>query len=90
MVMGWDTEAPKFYFIDNERNSIHREAPPGLVAKNLVQVNMVKLTLFPARERTLFFKSYLEAFPAMKNRKRGLSKEVLEITGKRMTGHGGL
>ena len=91
MARGWDGESPELYFIDNERNESFEGTPPwGLLVKNLVQLNMVRLPVLSARERARFFCHYIRTFPGLRSRKKELAREVWQVTLKRMEKHGGM
>jgi len=90
LVEGWEKDEPKFYFIDNERNSIHKNAPWKLIKKNLVQLNMIKLDSLSLSDRLRFFSTYINAFPEMKDKRKILAKEVWIRTKQRMAKCGGL
>ncbi|HZX35463.1 MAG TPA: lipopolysaccharide kinase InaA family protein [Thermodesulfobacteriota bacterium] len=89
LLTGWNAVEPIFYFIDNERNSIHKKAPLKLIKRNLVQLNMIKLDLLSRSDRLRFFRAYIRAFPAMADGKKTLAKEVCIGTEQRMKKYGG-
>ena len=96
LVKGYDESAPgsslpEFYFIDNERNEIFEGTPPReLLVKNLIQLNMVWLKMLSRTERARFFRAYVRAFPGVGLRKKGLAREVWQVTMKRMEKYGGI
>jgi len=57
---GWE-----FFFLDNERTKWFCRLPNRLRLKNLVQVNMHRVRVLTNSDRLRFFKSYLEAEPAL-------------------------
>lgn len=90
LIEGWDRSKLKFYFIDNERNSIHKNAPLRLIRKNLVQLNMIKLDSLSLMDRFRFFEAYIMAFPELRHKRKALVREVWERTEKRMAKYKGL
>jgi hypothetical protein len=52
----------KFFFIDNERNSLHRTIPIKLVKKNLVQLDMLRPGELSLSDRLRFMRHYLESY----------------------------
>jgi GT2 family glycosyltransferase len=91
LVRGWDGDEPCFYFIDNERNSLFEKVPHNLMVKNLVQLNMVHLSLLSRTDRMRFFLAYLSRHPAKLPEKHSLAGEVWAVTEYRMgKKHGGL
>ncbi len=62
VLVAQDRDEFRFYFIDNERNSRHREIPLKLVQKNLIQMDMLLPQDLSRSDRVRFFHRYCSAY----------------------------
>ena len=73
------------YFIDNERNTLHKNIPQKYLIKNLNQINMQPGDLLTFTDRMFFYKHYLSAFNGIKKEEiKKIAYRVHIITKKRM------
>lgn len=78
-----------FYFIDNERNSQHRQIPMKLVVKNLVQLDMLLAKDLSRSDRLRFYKSYITNYGRFEwTEARALAQTVHARSRARLAGKG--
>ncbi|WP_339670064.1 lipopolysaccharide kinase InaA family protein [Dasania marina] len=75
------TKAPRFHFIDNERNKVYRKIPNKLLIKNLVQIGMLASIDITKTDRVRFLDEYLNIY---KEFNKALILDVSSITGHRL------
>ncbi len=76
--------APSFYFLDNERNEQYSVVPEKLIAKNLLQLNLISPKLITFSDRFRFFHYYNRVYTRFDvQAQKYLVKRIWQLTLKR-------
>ncbi len=79
-----EDQSPTFYFLDNERNEQYGVIPEKLIAKNLVQLNLISPKFISFKDRFRFFHSYNSVYKRFNiDSQKYLVKRIWQLTLKR-------